>query len=66
MTPYVDVSASFDVNWVIRDAYRRALAADRENKIASALKAIADGLRQELVAENSPIKLGTISPGGTR
>ena len=28
-----------------------------------ALKAIADGLRQELVAENSPIKLGTISPG---
>ncbi len=41
-TPYVDVSASFDVNWVIRDAYRRALAADRENKIASALKEIAE------------------------
>ena len=41
-TPYVDVSVSFDVNQVIRDAYRRALAADGENKIASALKEIAE------------------------
>ena len=40
-TPYVDVSASFDVNRVIRDAYRRALATDKENKVASALKEIA-------------------------
>jgi tetratricopeptide (TPR) repeat protein len=40
-TPYVDVSTSFDVNRVIRDAYRRALASDSENKVASALKEIA-------------------------
>ena len=39
--PYVNVSTSFDVNRVIRDAYRRALASDQENKVASALKEIA-------------------------
>ena len=40
-TPYIEVSASFDVNRVIRDAYRRALAVDRENRVASALREIA-------------------------
>ena len=39
--PYIDISTSFDVNRVIRDAYRRALASDKENKVASALKEIA-------------------------
>lgn len=39
--PYVEVPARFNVNRAIRDAYRRALAADEENEIAMALKGIA-------------------------
>jgi tetratricopeptide (TPR) repeat protein len=39
--PYVGVPARFNVNRAIRDAYRRTLAADEENEIATALKDIA-------------------------
>jgi tetratricopeptide (TPR) repeat protein len=40
--PYVVVSPKFNVNRAIRDAYRRAIAANQENATAIALKALAE------------------------
>ena len=40
--PYLTLPAQFDLDRVIRDAYRRALAQDDKNEIAAALKDIAE------------------------